>query len=63
MTFDVDAPVRVPTSRYTSPEWATLEEQRLWPHVWQLACSADHVAAPGDFFEHRIGRLSVLIVR
>ncbi len=61
--FEVDAPVRVPTSRYTSPEWATLEEQRLWPHVWQLACTADHVAAPGDFFEHRVGRLSVLIVR
>jgi phenylpropionate dioxygenase-like ring-hydroxylating dioxygenase large terminal subunit len=60
---DIDAPFRVPTSRYTSSEWARLEEQRLWPHVWQLACSLDHVAAPGDFFEHRIGWLSILVVR
>jgi phenylpropionate dioxygenase-like ring-hydroxylating dioxygenase large terminal subunit len=56
-------PVQIPTSRYTSPEWAALEEQRLWPHVWQLACSLDHVAAPGDYFEYRVGRLSVLVVR
>jgi choline monooxygenase len=55
--------VRVSTERYTSAEWATLEEQRLWPKVWQLACSLDHVAAPGDFFEHRVGWLSALIVR
>jgi hypothetical protein len=32
--------------------------QRLWPRVWQLACSLDHVASPGDFYEHRIGVLS-----
>ena len=63
MSIDVDAPFRVPTDRYTEPEWATLEARRLWPHVWQLACSLDHVAEPGDFFEHRIGWLSVLVVR
>lgn len=59
----MEAPVLVPTARYTSVDWASLEEQRLWPTVWQLACTLDHVAAPGDFFEHRVGRLSVLIVR
>ena len=32
-------PVRVPASRYTSPEWAALEDERLWPSVWQLACT------------------------
>ena len=63
MSLDAQTPVQVPTSRYTAPEWARLEEQRLWPGVWQLACSLDHVAAPGDFFEHRIGWLSVLVVR
>jgi phenylpropionate dioxygenase-like ring-hydroxylating dioxygenase large terminal subunit len=63
VSFEIDAPVLVPTSRYTSSEWAALEEARLWPRVWQLACPVDHVAEPGDFFEHRIGRLSVLVVR
>jgi nitrite reductase/ring-hydroxylating ferredoxin subunit len=63
VSIDVEAPFRVPTDRYTEPDWATLEARRLWPHVWQLACSLDHVAEPGDFFEHRIGWLSVLVVR
>jgi nitrite reductase/ring-hydroxylating ferredoxin subunit len=37
--------------------------QRLWPRVWQIACTRDHVAAPGDFFVYDVGRYSVLIVR
>ena len=56
-------PVRVPASRYTSTEWAALETERLWPHVWQLACSVDHVREPGDWFEYTCGPLSVMIVR
>jgi choline monooxygenase len=56
-------PVLIPTSRYVAAEFARLEDERLWPRVWQLACSVDHVANPGDFHEHRTGRLSVLIVR
>jgi phenylpropionate dioxygenase-like ring-hydroxylating dioxygenase large terminal subunit len=63
VTFEIDAPVRVSTDRYVSPEWVAREEERLWPRVWQLACTLDHVAEPGDWFEHRIGRLSVLVVR
>jgi len=56
-------PVRVPASRYTSPEFAALEHERLWPHVWQLACTVDHVGEPGDWYEHSVGPLSVVIVR
>ncbi len=55
--------VTVPAHRYISPEFAALEDERLWPRVWQLACSVDHVANPGDFHEVRIGPLSVLVVR
>ena len=53
----------VPTSRYTSPEFAQLELQKMWPRVWQIACSVDHVAEPGDYYEYRCGPYSVLIVR
>ena len=56
-------PVRVPASRYTSPEFAALEHERLWPHVWQVACTVDHVREPGDWYEHSVGPLSVVIVR
>jgi phenylpropionate dioxygenase-like ring-hydroxylating dioxygenase large terminal subunit len=53
----------VPKERYTSTEFAELEHARLWPRVWQIACTVDHVAEPGDWFEHRTGRYSVVIVR
>jgi len=56
-------PTRVPADRYTSPAFATLEHERLWPDVWQLACTVDHVAKAGDFYEHRVGPLSVMVLR
>lgn len=56
-------PFRVPAARYTSPGWAQLEGQRLWPHVWQLAGTIDHVAEPGDWFEYQVGPLSVVVLR
>lgn len=43
-----DRPYRVPAERYTSPEWAAREHAALWPRVWQVACTLDHVAEPGD---------------
>lgn len=55
--------VAIPTYRYTSDEFAERERVDLWPHVWQFACSVDHVANPGDFYEYRIGDYSVLLVR
>jgi choline monooxygenase len=56
-------PTRVPADRYYSPAFAQLEVQRMWPKVWQVACTVDHVAEPGDYFEYRCGPYSVLIVR
>jgi phenylpropionate dioxygenase-like ring-hydroxylating dioxygenase large terminal subunit len=55
--------VRVPKERYTSPAFFALERDRLWPRAWLIACSSDHVAAAGDYFEFRCGALSVAIVR
>jgi choline monooxygenase len=56
-------PVRIPAARYTDPAWAELEEQRVWPKAWQLACTVDHLANPGDFYEYAVGKYSVVIVR
>jgi phenylpropionate dioxygenase-like ring-hydroxylating dioxygenase large terminal subunit len=56
-------PTLVPAERYYSPAFAQLEVQRMWPKVWQVACTVDHVAEPGDYFEYRCGPYSVLIVR
>jgi phenylpropionate dioxygenase-like ring-hydroxylating dioxygenase large terminal subunit len=56
-------PTRVPAERYRSAEFARLEVERMWPKVWQVACTVDHVAEPGDYFEYRCGPYSVVIVR
>jgi choline monooxygenase len=61
--FGLARPTLVPKSRYTSPEFADRELERMWPRVWQLACSVDHVATAGDYFEHRAWPSSVLTVR
>ncbi len=55
--------VKIPVSRYTSPEFFAREMVDVWPKTWQLACTVDHVANPGDWHEYRVGHLSVLIVR
>jgi choline monooxygenase len=56
-------PTLVPAERYYSPAFAQLEVERMWPKVWQVACTVDHVAEPSDYFEYRCGPYSVLIVR
>lgn len=61
--FLAGAPYRIPAERYTSPDFARLEEQRLWPGIWQIACTVDHVANPGDACECRLGPLSAVVVR
>ncbi len=55
-------PVRIPTERYTSQSFADAEMLHVWPKAWQVACSVDHVARPGDYFEYNLGNLSVVIV-
>jgi choline monooxygenase len=56
-------PTLVPAERYISTAFARLEAERMWPKVWQVACTVDHVAEPGDYFEYRCGPHSVLVVR
>lgn len=53
----------VPRSRYTSTEFAALEFERLWAHVWQVGCRDEEIPDVGDFCEYLIGDQSILIVR
>jgi choline monooxygenase len=61
--LDRSGPTLVPVDRYISPEWKALEDEKVWPKVWQIACSVDHVAEPGDFYEYRAGWLSIIVIR
>lgn len=49
--------------RYTSAEFARLENEKLWPKVWQAACRIEEVANPGDYCEYTIADQSILITR
>ena len=47
----------VPKERYTSREFFDLEMEKLWPHVWQMACREEEIPKVGDYFEYLIGDL------
>lgn len=63
ISFAVTDPSYIPRQRYYSPQFYGLEEQRLWPRVWQMACRLEEIPHVGDFTEYRICDESVLIVR
>ena len=41
-------PFRIPADRYRSEAFAEREHEHVWQKAWIVACSIDHVAAPGD---------------
>lgn len=53
----------VRTGRYTDPEFAKLEYEKLWGEVWQSAARLDEIPEPGDYTTYDIGRLSATVVR
>ena len=54
---------RIPKERYTSPEFARCEWDRMWTRVWLLAGREADVAAPGDWFTFEIGPESIIVAR
>ncbi len=61
--FRVTDPERIPTQRYYDEEFYRLENERVWPHVWQMACRLEQIPNVGDWVEYKILENSVLIVR
>jgi phenylpropionate dioxygenase-like ring-hydroxylating dioxygenase large terminal subunit len=53
----------IPKGDYITREFAALEEQKLWPHVWQLACREEELPNPGDFVTYDIAEESIIVVR
>ena len=50
-------------SRYTSPEFAALEMEKLWPNVWQFAARDEDMPEPGDFIVYENAGRSYLVSR
>lgn len=57
------SPTKIPVYRYISPDFAKVEIEKVFAKAWLVACSVDHVAEAGDYYEYRAGPYSVLIVR
>lgn len=53
----------ISTDRYTSPEFAAKEREKIWMKVWQAAGRVDEIPQPGDWKEHRIYDQSFIIAR
>lgn len=39
----------IPVECYTSAEFARLEQERMWPYVWQFAAREEDIPEPGDY--------------
>lgn len=56
-------PHGISTGRYIDPQFARLEYEKLWNHVWQAAARPDEIPQPGDYTTYEIGDQSVMLVR
>ena len=55
------APVDI--DRYINPAFARIEEQHLWPHIWQMACREEEIPNPGDVMIYEVAGKSLLVTR
>ena len=53
----------VPKSRYTSAEFAELENRYMWTRTWQMACTIDEISQPGDHVVYDVADQSVIVTR
>ena len=53
----------VPVERYTSRAFHDLEVEKVWKHVWQMACRVEDILEPGQYVKYDIAGISVLVVR
>jgi carnitine monooxygenase subunit len=55
-------PEMIPAERYYDPEFFELEKEKLWPHVWQMACRLEEIPEIGDYTVYTILDKSVILV-
>lgn len=53
----------VPVSDYISADFQKLENERLWPKVWQVACREEEIPNVGDYITYEIANQSFIVIR
>jgi len=61
--FAITDPELIPTKRYYDADFFDLEADRLWNHVWQMACRLEQIQNVGDWIEYSLLGKSVIVVR
>jgi len=56
-------PDYVPVSDYISKEFLALENERVWPRVWLMACREEDLPEKGSYYVFDVVRDSILLVR
>lgn len=55
--------MRIPTSRYVSPEFVVREREAIWMKIWQVVGRVDELTKTGDWKVHQIFDQSFIVVR
>ncbi len=53
----------VPVNDYISKEFLSLENERLWPRVWLMACRVEELDMPGSYVTFDVVKDTILLVR
>jgi phenylpropionate dioxygenase-like ring-hydroxylating dioxygenase large terminal subunit len=53
----------VPVERFISKEYHSLEVEKLWKRVWQVACREEEIPEVGDVYLYEIATLQYIVVR
>ncbi|QIQ87918.1 aromatic ring-hydroxylating dioxygenase subunit alpha [Erythrobacter sp.] len=61
---EAEVPVRpIDRRRYFDADFAALENARLWPKTWQMACRVEDIPEVGDYVLYEIADISLIVVR
>ena len=50
-------PVLHPARGYFDGDFFELENEKLWPHVWQMACRLEEIPNVGDYVEYWVATI------
>ena len=53
----------IAAERYFSPEFHSLEVERMWKRVWQIACRIEDLPRIGSHYRYDLAAQSLLVVR
>ena len=52
----------IPKEDYVGRDFARLEQQRLWPRTWQMACREEEIPRVGDYVTYDVLDESIIVV-